>query len=134
MDEPNAPLFPFGYGLSYTTFEYRDLHIGKRTLGLEDTLVVTAVVQNTGARAGVEVVQLYVRDRVGSVTRPVKELKGFQRIALQPGEQQTVRFAAPVRELGFIGLDMRYTVEPGAFQVWVGPDSTRGLEGEFEVR
>ena len=134
MDEPNTPLFPFGYGLSYTTFDYRDLRLEKRTLGMEDTLVVTAVVRNTGPRPGTETAQLYVRDLVGSVTRPVKELKGFQRIALQPGEQQTVRFAVPVRELSFIGLDMQYITEPGAFKVWVGPDSTRGLEGDFEVR
>jgi beta-glucosidase len=78
------------------------------------------------------VVQLYVRDRVGSVTRPVKELKGFQRITLRPGEERTVRFDVPAGELGFIGMDMRYAVEPGAFKVWVGPDSTTGLEGHFE--
>ena len=84
--------------------------------------MVSAVVQNSGARAGTEVVQLYVRDLVGSVTRPVKELKGFQRITLQPGEQRTVRFDVPAGELGCIGLDMRYAVEPGAFKVWIGPD------------
>jgi beta-glucosidase len=134
LDEPNAPLFPFGFGLSYTTFAYRDLAVEKRAVGIDDTLVVTAVIKNTGERAGAEVVQLYVRDLVGSVTRPVKELKGFQRITLQPGEEQTVRFEVPVRDLGFMGLDMRYTVEPGAFKIWVGPNSTEGLEGEFEVR
>ena len=75
-----------------------------------------------------------MRDLVGSVTRPVKELKGFQRITLQPGEAQTVRFEVPVDQLGFYGLDMRYVVEPGAFKVWIGPSSTAGLEGEFEVK
>jgi beta-glucosidase len=80
------------------------------------------------------VVQLYVRDLVGSVSRPVKELKAFQRVSLQPGEEQTVRFAVPVRDLGFHGLDMRYTVEPGAFKVWAGPNAAEGLEGAFEVQ
>lgn len=134
LDEPNSPLFPFGFGLSYTRFEYRDLKIERPVLGPEDTLVVTATIRNTGKRAGAEVAQLYVRDLVGSVTRPVKELKGFQKITLQPGEKQTVRFEVPVSELGFVGRDMRYTVEPGDFKVWIGPDSTGGLEGDFSVR
>ena len=134
MDEPNSPLFPFGYGLGYTTFEYRDLHVETPVLGADGTLIVSAQVTNTGARAGVEVVQLYVRDLVGSVTRPVRELKGFRRVALQPGEARTVRFELPARELGFVGLDLAYRVEPGLFKVWIGPDSTRGLEGEFEVQ
>ncbi|NUM46145.1 MAG: glycoside hydrolase family 3 C-terminal domain-containing protein [Anaerolineales bacterium] len=133
MDTPNSPLFPFGYGLSYTTFEYGGLQIENPTLGLEDTLIVSATVSNSGDRAGAEVVQLYVRDLVGSVTRPVKELKGFQKISLQPGEAQVVRFEVPVRELGFTGRNMGYTVEPGTFKVWVGPDSTGELEGEFTV-
>ena len=77
---------------------------------------------------------MYVRDLVGSVTRPVKELKGFQRVALQPGEARAVRFELPARELGFHGLDMQYVVEPGAFAVWIGPNSVEGLEGRFEVR
>lgn len=134
LDEPNAPLFPFGYGLSYTTFAYRALSIEHPVLRLDDTLQVSAVVTNTGDRAGVEVVQLYVRDLVASVTRPVKELKGFQRVSLQPGEGRAVRFRVPVCDLGFTGLDLRYTVEPGAFTVWVGPNADTGLEGEFEVR
>ena len=97
-------------------------------------LVVSVVVRNSGQRAGAEVVQLYMRDLVGSVTRPVKELKGFQRIMLQPGEAQTVRFEVPARQLGLWGLDMRYVVEPGAFEVWVGPSAVAGLEAGFEVR
>jgi beta-glucosidase len=133
IDAPNSPLFPFGYGLSYTRFTYSDLHIAQPALGLTDTLAVSATVTNTGERAGAEVVQLYVRDLVGSVTRPVKELKGFQKITLQPGEKRTVSFAVPVSELGFTGLDMRYVVEPGEFKVWLGPDSASGLEGSFTV-
>ena len=134
IDGPNEPLFPFGYGLSYTTFEYRDLKIETPVIGPDGVLIVNAVVQNTGPRAGVEVAQLYVRDLVGSVTRPVKELKGFQRVALQPGEARTLRFETPAHDLGFHGLDMKYVVEPGAFQVWVGPNSATGLEGRFEIR
>lgn len=133
MDEPNAPLFPFGFGLSYATFTYRDLVVENRELGPDDRLAVTAVVRNTGARAGDEVVQLYVRDLVGSVTRPVKELKGFQRITLQPGEEQRVRFELPVSALCFWNAEMRYVVEPGAFKVWVGPNSVEGLSGDFAV-
>ncbi len=133
LDEPNTPLFPFGYGRSYTTFGYRDLKVETPTVGRDGALVVSAVVRNTGARRGDEVAQLYVRDLVGSITRPVKELKGFQRLTLQPGEEQVVRFEVPARQLGFVGLDMRYVVEPGAFKVWVGPNSAEGLEGEFEI-
>jgi beta-glucosidase len=133
MDTPNSPLFSFGYGLSYTTFGYGDLKIAEPVVRLDGTLIVSAMVTNNGDRAGAEVVQLYVRDLVGSVTRPVKELKGFQKISLQPGEAREVRFEVPVRELGFTGRNMGYTVEPGAFKVWVGPDSTGGLEGEFTV-
>jgi len=91
------------------------------------------MVENIGACGGAEVVQLYVRDLVASLTRPVKELKGFQRVQLQPGEAQRVNFEIPVRELGFIGPDLSYIVEPGHFKVWIGPDSARGLEGEFEL-
>ncbi|MCB9134050.1 MAG: beta-glucosidase BglX [Anaerolineales bacterium] len=133
MDEPNSPLFPFGFGLSYTTFEYSDLQIENPTLGLEDTLIVAAKVTNNGDRGGAEVVQVYVRDLVGSVTRPVKELKGFQKVRLEAGEAQIVRFEISVRELGFTGRNMGYVVEPGAFKVWVGGDSTGGLEGDFTV-
>jgi beta-glucosidase len=131
IDESNEPLFPFGYGLSYTTFSYRDLQIETPKIGPGSSLVASAVVENTGSLPGAEVVQLYVRDLVASVTRPVKELKGFQRIPLQPGKAQTVRFEVPATELGFIGLDLDYVVEPGAFKLWIGPDSTRGLEGQF---
>lgn len=134
LDEPNSPLFPFGYGLSYTTFDYSDLLIEPKRVSLEGTVEVSARIHNTGRRSGVEVVQVYVRDVVASVTRPVKELKAFRRVALAPGEAQTVSFELPVRDLGFTGLDLRYTVEPGTFQVWIGPDSESGLEGEFEVR
>ncbi|MGD9146446.1 MAG: glycoside hydrolase family 3 N-terminal domain-containing protein [Anaerolineae bacterium] len=133
LDEVNDPLFPFGFGLSYTTFEYRDLEVETPDLSLDGTLVVSATVTNRGHREGEEIVQLYVRDLVGSVTRPVKELKGFQRLTLDPGEAQRVRFEVPVRQLGFHGLDRVYTVESGEFKVWIGPNAAEGLEGAFRV-
>jgi len=100
---------------------------------VEDTLVVSATVTNTGERSGEEIAQLYVQDLVGSVTRPVRELKGFQRISLGPGESVTARFEVPVSSLGFYGDDLTYQVEPGAFRVWVGPDAEARLNGEFVV-
>jgi beta-glucosidase len=133
IDEPNSPLFPFGYGLSYTEFRYSDLRLANATLGLDDTLVVTVTLSNVGDRSGAEVAQLYIRDLVGQVTRPVRELKGFQKVTLQPGEERAIRFEVPVRELGFIGRGMRYIVEPGDFRLWVGPDATRGMEGAFRI-
>lgn len=133
IDSPNAPLFPFGYGLTYTTFEYSDISMETPSLGMDGTLRVSATVKNTGERDGVEIVQLYVRDLVGSVTRPVRELKGFQRIEIKAGESKMVRFEVPVSELGFHGLDMKYIVEAGAFKVWVGPNAVDGLEGSFRV-
>ena len=92
------------------------------------------MIKNTGDFPGEEIVQLYVRDLVGEVTRPIKELKGFQKILLQPGEGKTVSFELPVQELGFHGLDMQYKIEPGDFMVWIGPNSTEGLEGTFKVQ
>ncbi len=133
LDEPNAPLFVFGQGQSYTQFEYRQLDVLTPQLTSIGTLRVTATLRNTGARAGTEVVQLYVRDKTGSVTRPVKELKGFQRLTLEPGEERQVNLAVPVTALGFHGLDLQYRVEAGEFEVWVGPDCAHGLSGEFEV-
>ena len=115
------------------THLHTDLQVETPTLSVRETLIVHATVINTGRRAGREVVQLYVRDLVGSVTRPVKELKGFQSLVLEPGESQTVRFEVPVKTLGFYGLDNQYVVEPGEFRVWIGPNSVKGLEGRFQV-
>lgn len=133
IDEENEPLFPFGHGLGYTRTEYSDLAVETPRLGLEDSLTVSVTVRNVGRRAGDEVVQLYVRDLVGSVTRPVKELKAFRRISLAAGESRRVRLEVPVRALGFHGPDMAYGVEPGAFRLWVGSNAAEGLEGAFEV-
>jgi beta-glucosidase len=129
LDEPNSPLFPFGFGLSYTTFAYSEL-----TIETCDGVVVTSArIENTGQRSGTEVVQLYMRDLVASVTRPVRELKAFELVTLEPGEARIVRFEVPAERLGFIGLDMQYTVEPGEFRLWIAPDSSSGLEGSFRL-
>lgn len=133
LDESHLPQYGFGFGLSYTTYAYAGLEVETPQVSLDGTLVVTAKVTNTGDRAGDEIVQLYVQDIVGQVTRPVKELKGFKRVSLKPGEQQQVRFEVPARNLGFYGLDMTFMVEPGAFKVWVGPNAYEGMEASFSI-
>lgn len=131
IDSPNTPLLPFGCGLSYTTFDYSNLKVETPKVKIPGTVKVSADITNTGRRAGHEVVQLYIRDLVGSVTRPVKELKGFQRIYLNAGETKTVTFEFPTDDLKFYDINMEYNVEPGDFTVWVGPNSAEGLEGSF---
>jgi beta-glucosidase len=133
IDCPSAALYPFGYGLGYASFRYGNLKIEPREAGRGKTVNVSAVVANTGKRSGDEIVQLYIRDRVASVTRPVKELKGFSKIALQPGESKTVSFALGPDELGLWNRQMQWTVESGEFQVWVGPNSAEGIEGSFKI-
>ena len=121
---PKGPLFPFGHGLSYTSFEYSGLQVNPTSIGPEGETVVSISVRNTGSRAGDEVVQLYIRDEVSSVTRPVKELKGFKRVHLNPGESRTVHFKLTPAELSFLNEEMQWVVEPGTFKVMVGPSST----------
>ncbi len=133
LDIPATPLFPFGYGLSYTRFAYDNLRLGAARIELGGSLKVSLQVKNIGERAGDEVVQLYIRDVAASVTRPVKELKGFSRVRLSPGEKKTVEFTLTPELLGFYNREMRFAVELGKFKVWVGTDSAGGLEGEFEV-
>lgn len=136
IDIPWTPLYPFGYGRSYTTFSYRALHPSATTVrftGPQDTLGVSVEVTNTGQRVGDEVVQLYLRDDDASVVRPVRELKGFRRVSLRPGETQTVRFTLRPDDLAFYGLDMRRVVEPGAFTLWAGGSSAATLEAKFAV-
>jgi beta-glucosidase len=133
IDSPNAPLYPFGYGLSYTTFDYSNLVLSADTITTNDTLVVSATVKNTGNVAGAEVVQLYIRDPVASVVQPVKELKGFTKVYLEPGEEQTVRFTLRPLQLGFFDQDMLWAIEPGDFNVWVGWSSDEGLEDTFVI-
>ncbi|HYH00972.1 MAG TPA: beta-glucosidase BglX [Terriglobales bacterium] len=133
LDSPNTPLFPFGYGLSYTTFAYSNLKLSSDKLTKEGKIKVSADVENTGARAGDEIVQLYIRDLVASVARPVKELKGFQRVSLNPGEKKTIEFSITPAQLAFWNAEMKLAAEPGKFKVWVGPNSAEGLEGGFEL-
>lgn len=133
LDAGNSPLFPFGYGLSYTTFEYSNLSLASDKLTAQDSLSISFTLKNTGKYDGTEVVQLYVQDKVGSVTRPVKELKRFQRVTLKAGESTQLSLSLPVSELAFWGYDMNYTVEPGAFTLWVGTNSAEGLTKDFSV-
>lgn len=133
LDAGNSPLFPFGYGLSYTTFEYSNLSLASDKLTAQDTLSISFTLKNTGKYDGTEVVQLYVQDKVGSVTRPVKELKRFLRVTLKAGESTQVSLSLPVSELAFWGYDMNYTVEPGDFRLWVGTNSAEGLTKDFSV-
>ena len=131
VDLPSAPLYPFGYGLTYTTFACSDLRISAAKL--RDTLEVSAAITNTGARPGTEVVQLYVRDLVGSLTRPVRELKGFRRVTLQPGETRRVCFTLSEQDLAFTRSDGTFGVEPGRFRAWIAPHSAAGIAEEFEL-
>ncbi len=134
LDVPVTPLYPFGYGLSYTKFRYSNLQLSTRTIGPGQNLKIFAEVENVGKRPGDEVVQLYIRDLVASLSRPVKELKGFQRIAIAPGEKKRVEFTLRLEDLSFYrGPDREFAAEPGEFKVWVGPSSVEGLEGSFEV-
>ena len=133
LDTPNEPLFPFGYGLSYTTFDYSDLRVSSGQIGMEDSLEVTVTVTNSGERSGHEVVQMYTRDLVGSVTRPVKELKGFRKIHLDAGERMDVVFTLEAGDLSFYRKDMTFGPEPGDFKVFVGGDSETVLEEQFTI-
>jgi len=133
MDAGFDPLFPFGYGLSYTTFQYGNVKLSSDNLKKDDVLTVTFDLENTGKYEGTEVAQLYVQDMIGSVTRPVKELKRFTRVTLKPGEKKTVSFELPVSELAFWNIDMVKTVEPGDFALWVAPDSQSGEKNLFKV-
>src|SRR5690606_27590085 len=117
------PLYPFGWGLSYTTFEISAPELSAASIPADGTVEVRVTVTNTGERAGDETVQLYVRDRVSSVTRPVKELKGFERVSLEPGEQKTVSFRLGPEAFRLWNADMREVVEPGEFEIMAGPNS-----------
>ncbi|MFL6575939.1 MAG: glycoside hydrolase family 3 C-terminal domain-containing protein, partial [Povalibacter sp.] len=119
------PLFPFGFGLSYTTFDISAPRLSKNHIGVDDSVTVSVDVKNTGARKGDEVVQLYVRDVVSSITRPVKELKGFRRVTLEPGASSTVEFTLSKSAFAFWNEQMQYAVEPGEFQIMAGGNSEK---------
>jgi beta-glucosidase len=123
LDVSNDPLYPFGYGLSYTTFEYSEPRLDKTEMTKGGTLTLSVDVTNKGSRAGAEVVQMYIRDMVGSVTRPVKELKGFQKVVIEPGQTKTITFTISEEQLSFYNPDLKWVAEPGQFQAMVGPNA-----------
>ena len=133
LDVSNDPLYPFGYGLSYTSFQYSDMQVDKEELGFDQKLTVSVNVKNTGEYKGEEIVQLYTRDMVGSVTRPVKELKGFRKISLEPGQEKQVEFTLTSDDLRFYTADMNYQAEAGQFKVFVGKNSADVMEKSFEL-
>ncbi len=132
-DVEKTPLFPFGFGLSYTTFDYKNLKINKASLAKGEPVVVSVDITNSGNYDGKEVAQLYIQDVAASLARPVKELKGFELIALKKGETKTVTFTLTEKELGFYDNAGKYLVEAGTFKLMVGGSSDKGLEGQFEL-
>lgn len=133
IDGPNEPLYPFGYGLSYTTFDYSNLKLSTKKLSKGETLTVSVNIKNTGEYDGEEVVQLYIRDLVGSVTRPVKELKGFEKVSLKAGEEKTITFKLNTEDLAFYNREWEWTTKPGKFHVFVGGNSKDTLKAEFSL-
>ena len=134
LDQSPTPLYPFGYGLTYTKFGYSNLKVESPTVAADGTLRVSADIQNTGSREGTEVVQFYVHDRVAPTSRPVRELKGFERVTLGPGEHKTVEFTVKAKDLGSYDPSMHWIVPTGTYDVWVAPDSANGIQGTFEVK
>lgn len=133
IDERNEPLFPFGYGLNYTTFLYTNLKLTSDKMSANGKVIASVDITNTGNFNGKEVVQLYIRDVVGSVTRPIKELKGFQKIYLNKGETKTVRFEISVDDLKFYNADLEFVAEPGIFDVFIGTNSDSHEKVSFEL-
>ncbi|REE27542.1 beta-glucosidase [Winogradskyella pacifica] len=133
IDERNEPLYAFGYGLSYTTFDYSNLNLNTATIGMDGSVEVSVDVTNSGDYDGKEVVQLYIRDVVGSVTRPLKELKGFQKVEIKKGDTKTVSFKITVEDLKFYNSDLDFVAEPGKFHVFMGTDSNTKMMKEFEL-
>ncbi|MGM0376624.1 MAG: beta-glucosidase BglX [Bacteroidota bacterium] len=134
LDYGFTPLYPFGFGLSYTTFDYSDVKLSSEEIQQDDVLKVTATITNTGDVEGTEIVQLYTRDLVASYTRPVRELKDYQRIKLAPGESRDVTFELTQEQLGFYTPDGEYVTETGRFEVWIAPNAAEGLKESFELK
>jgi beta-glucosidase len=134
IDLPNSPKFPFGYGLSYTTFSYGDLKLSKTKMKDTETLEVSMTLTNTGKFAGEEVVQLYLQDKFGSVVRPIIELKDFQKVKLQPGETKTLTFVIDNEKLAFYNQALEFKSEPGEFNLMIGSSSSDiRLSANFEL-
>lgn len=134
LDVPNEPLYAFGYGLSYTEFTYSKLQMDKSSFALNDSIRFSLDVQNTGKLAGEEVVQIYVHDQVATITRPVRELKAFKNVFLEPGETQKISFSLPTEALAFYKADLSFGTEPGRFTIFAGGSSNAGLSAEFELK
>jgi beta-glucosidase len=130
----NSPLFPFGFGLSYTKFEYKNLKISPLEIPANGTSQISVDIINIGNRKGDEIVQLYIHDKISSVTRPIKELKDFSRISLNPGETKTITFTITPDKLEFYNIDMKRVVEPGDFEIMVGKSSQEYLTGTLKVK
>lgn len=134
LDAADGPLYPFGYGLSYTTFEYGDVELSSTAMDTDGEITVSCTITNTGDTDGAEVVQMYVRDLVGTLIRPVKELKGFEKVSLAAGESRKVSFTLRADDLAFHLLDGTRVVEPGKFNLWIAPSAESGTPVEFEVK
>ncbi|MFT3949366.1 MAG: fibronectin type III-like domain-contianing protein [Agriterribacter sp.] len=133
LDVSNDPLYPFGFGLSYTTFSYSDIALSKTSFKPGEKVIASVTVTNTGNISGKEVVQLYIRDMAGSITRPVKELKGFQKIELKAGESKTVSFIISAEDLKFYNSDLKFVAEPGDFKLFIGTNSRDVKETGFKL-
>ncbi|NOS92140.1 MAG: beta-glucosidase, partial [Cyclobacteriaceae bacterium] len=134
LDVSNDPVYPFGFGLSYSQFSYGDLTLSKNQMSANDSIIASISVTNVGKVDGEEVVQLYIRDLVGSVTRPIKELKGFEKAIIKAGETKTVTFKITNEQLSFYRQDLSYGSEPGKFQLFVGGNSRDVKQAEFELK
>jgi beta-glucosidase len=133
QDEQSTPLFPFGFGLSYTTFTYSNFSLDRVEIPADGTVLASVDVVNTGERPGIEIAQCYIRDVVAQVTRPVRELKAFQRVALNPGQRERITFALGPEQLAFWNNEPRRVVEPGRFEVYIGANAYADLGGSFVV-
>ena len=134
FDEANGPLYPFGYGLSYTTFTVSDVKMSAPSMKANGSVTASVQVTNSGKREGATVIQMYLQDVTASMSRPVKQLKGFEKVTLKPGETQTVSFPIDESQLKFWNQQMKYAAEPGKFNVFIGVDSARVKQGEFELQ
>jgi beta-glucosidase len=133
MDIDSTPLFPYGFGLSYSSFSYSDFKMSQTTIGFGEDMTVSATVTNDGDVSADEIAFLFVRDLVGSLTRPVKELKDFERVTLSPGESKTVSFVVNSEKLKFWTKNKEFAAEAGKFHVWIGKNVQEGLQGGFEL-
>jgi beta-glucosidase len=134
LDVPNSPLYPFGYGLSYTNFAFSKLRLSSHSISAKGSVTVRADITNTGTTAGTDVAQLYVHNRNATILQPIRQLEGFHRISVAPGQTRTVTFKLNAKNLGYYDNNGQFIVHPGAFDVWVGDSSVGGLQGKFSLR